>query len=82
MFAPLMLALLENLDQVTWTYTDTQGEFHSQTITTEDAMAILRNSVMTYQGEDPNALPDSIKDFAASPAAFQKLCDLCTWHFA
>lgn len=82
MFAPLMLALVENLDQVTWTYTDTQGEFHSQTITTENAMAILRNSVMTYQGEDPNALPDSIKDFAASPAAFQKLCDLCTWHFA
>ena len=82
MFAPLMLALVENLDQVTWTYTDTQGEFHSQTITTEDAMAILRNSVMTYRGEDPSALPDSIKDFAASPAAFQKLCDLCTWHFA
>ena len=82
MFAPLMLELVENLDQVTWTYTDTQGEFHSQTITAEDAMAILRNSMMTYRGEDPNTLPDNIKDFAASPAALQKLCDLCAWHSA
>lgn len=76
--AVIMLALVENLDQVTWTYTDTAGSFHSRTVTAEDAADLLREQISYYASEEEAAscgavLLDSVKDYAASPADLQRL---------
>lgn len=76
--AVIMLALVENLDQVTWTYTDTKGAFHSRTVTVEDAMDLLREQVSYYANAEEAAscgavLPDSVKDCAETPADLQRL---------
>lgn len=75
--AVIMLALVENLDQVTWTYTDTKGGFHSQTVTTEDAVKLLREQFDSFTDEEAASygavLMDSVKDYAATPANFQRL---------
>ena len=65
--APLMLSLVDNLDQVSWTYPVVMDsllytETRTRTVTTESA------SVQWAEG-------GSIKECAASPASFQKLCD-------
>ena len=62
--APLMLALVDNLDQVSWTYT-TDGapqSVQTRTVTAEEA------SQRWAEG-------GGIKDCAASPASLQRLCD-------
>lgn len=75
--AVIMLALVENLDQVTWTYTDTAGVFHSQTVTTEDAISLLREQFSIFTDDEAASygllLLDDIKDYAATPADFQRL---------
>lgn len=75
--AVIMLALVENLDQVTWTYTDTVGVFHSQTVTAEDAVRLLREQFSAFTDEEAAAygllLLDDIKDYAGTPADFQRL---------
>lgn len=75
--AVIMLALVENLDQVTWTYTDTAGVFHSQTVTTEDAVSLLREQFSIFTDDEAASydllLLDDIKDYAATPADFQRL---------
>ena len=59
--APLMLALVDNLGEVSWTYRTQDGALQTRTVTLEEANA---------------GLSQSVKDYAASPAELQQLCDL------
>lgn len=64
LLAPQMLALVGNLDQVSWTYSlerDGAGEMQTRTVTAAEAAATAGEA--------------DIKACAASPAAFQALCD-------
>lgn len=77
--APLMLALVDNLGEVTWTYTDTRGgEFHTRTVTVEDANAYIRERYERLQelGVPDLVLLDSVKDYSSSPANLWRLCDI------
>jgi hypothetical protein len=57
--APLLLALVDDLDQVSWTYPDASGETQTRTVTVEDAACW--------------GAAGSIRDCAESPAALQRL---------
>lgn len=73
--APQMLALVDNLDQVSWSYTDSEGNRQTRTLTLEAANARLLELTAAYNersGTDWAPL-DSVKDYAGSAAAFQKL---------
>ena len=59
--APLMLALVDNLGEVSWTYRTQDGTLQTRTVTLAEANAGLSRSV---------------KDYAASPAELQQLRDL------
>lgn len=77
--AAQMLALVGNLEEVGWTYTDLDGEFHSECITLDEVNALLPEWTAAYNeafGTDWEALP-SVKDYADSPAKLQTLTDLC-----
>ena len=59
--APLMLALVDNLGEVSWTYRTQDGALQTRTVTLPQVN---------------EALPRPVKDYAASPAQLQQLCDL------
>ena len=59
--AVLMLALVDNLGEVSWTYRTQDGAAKTRTVTLADANA---------------GLPQSVKAYAASPAELQQLWDL------
>lgn len=59
--APLMLALVDNLSEVSWTYRTQDGASQTRTVTLAEVNA---------------ALPRPVKDYAASPAELQQLIDL------
>lgn len=59
--APLMLALVGNLGEVSWTYQTQDGAARTRTVTLPEADA---------------ALPRPVKDYAASAADLQQLLDL------
>ena len=59
--APLMLALVDNLGEVSWTYQTQDGAARTRTVTLAEADA---------------ALPRSVKDYAATPADLQQLLSL------
>ena len=74
-YAAQMLALVENLSEVGWTWTDEDGAFHEDFITVEEVNALLpewTDLCNAEYGTQWTALP-SVKDYAASPAALQKL---------
>lgn len=71
----LMLALVENLEVVGWTWEDDEGVFQQRTITLEEAeadLAELYAYANSVNGTDWTA-PESLKDCADSPAALQRL---------
>ena len=77
-YAAQILALVENLGEVGWTWTDEDGVFHEEFITLEQVNALLPEWTETYNSEYGThwqALP-SVKDYAASPAALQKLMNI------
>ena len=79
-YAIQLLALVENLDEVGWTYTDHQGEVHSGFITVKEANALLPELTdaynRTHAGCDWRPLP-SVKDYYnAPPVELQKLVDI------
>ena len=81
--APVLLALVGNLEEVRWTYTGEDGVAVTHTMALERADAALPNWVEAYntvRGMDLPAL-ESIKDYAASPAAMQQLLDLALFGF-
>lgn len=59
--APLMMALVDNLGEVSWTYRAQDGALQTRTVT------LLQVN---------EALPRPVKDYAASPAELQQLLDL------
>ena len=59
--APLMLALVDNLGEVSWTYQTQDGTTRTRTVTLAEADA---------------ALPRPVKDYAASAADLQQLLNL------
>ena len=82
-YAPLMLALVENLDEVGWAWTDRLGQAHSAVLTLDEANAALPEWVAAYNaeyGEDLTPLP-GVKDYADSPAGVQQLRSILSAAF-
>ena len=76
--APTLLALIGNLGQVQWTYAAPDGTAVTRSVTLEEVDAALPDWIAAYDldaGADWTA-PESVKDYAASPAAVQQLIDL------
>ena len=77
-YAAQMLALVENLGEVGWTWTDEDGVFHSDILSLEEVNALLPEWTAAYNeanGTDWEPLP-SVKDYADSPAALQRLLEI------
>ena len=74
-YAAQLLALVGNLSEVGWTWTGEDGVYHEEFITLEEVNSLLPEWTDDYNAEYGAqwvALSD-IKDYAASPAALQKL---------
>ena len=81
--APALLALIGNLGQVQWTYAAPDGTAVTRSVTLEEADAALPDWIAAYDldaGADWTA-PESVKDYAASPAALQRLLELADFGF-
>lgn len=88
--SPTLLALIGNLEQVQWTYAAPDGTAVTRSVTLEEVDAALpdwieaRNlarNLISPDGEPDWTAPESIKDYAASPAAVQRLIDLTDYGF-
>lgn len=80
-YAPLMLALVDNLDEVGWSYTTAGSSgktFCQGVLTLEEANARLPELTARNDYEYGRAWAElaSVKDFAATPAGVQVLTDL------
>lgn len=73
-YAALLLALVENLDTVTWRCPDAQGESQSFSLSCAEVESLL-SAAAGERGLEPYLRP-SIKDYAASPAALEQLLAL------
>lgn len=83
--APTLLALIGNLERVQWTCALSDGTYHTQAVTLEEvdealpdwieARNLARN-LISPDGEPDWTAPESVKDYAASPAALQRLLEL------
>ena len=76
-------ALIGNLGQVQWTYAAPDGTAVTRSVTLEEVDAALPDWIAAYDldaGADWTA-PESVKDYAASPAAVQRLIDLTDYGF-
>lgn len=81
--SPLLLALIDNLEEVRWMYLRPDGITQSQTVTLEEVNAALPAVVSAYnadRGTDWEA-PESVKDYAVSAAALQQLAALSECGF-
>lgn len=88
--APALLALIGNLEQVQWTCALSDGTYHTQAVTLEEvdealpdwieARNLARN-LISPDGEPDWTAPESVKDYAASPAALQRLLELTDFGF-
>ena len=88
--APALLALIGNLGQVQWTYAAPDGTAVTRSVTLEEADQALpdwieaRNlahNLIRPDGEPDWTAPESVKDYAASPAALQRLLELTDLGF-
>ena len=73
-----MLALAGNLGVFSWTYTDSKGQSHAESITLEEVNALIPDLVELYNGiygTDWTA-KDSVKDYAESPFALEQFREL------
>ena len=81
--APALLALIGNLGQVQWTYAAPDGTAVTRSVTLEEVDAALPDWIAAYDldaGADWTA-SESVKDYAASPAALQRLLELTDFGF-
>ena len=83
--APTLLALVGNLERVQWTCALSDGTYHTQAVTLEEVDEALPDWIearnlahsLTSPDEEPDwTAPESVKDYAASPAALQRLLEL------
>ena len=82
--APQMLAVVGNLGTVSWTYQDADGNTQTRTITLEEVDAQLPELAAAYNaanGTDWLVL-ESVKDYAQSPIALQRLDAICWQLYA
>lgn len=88
--APTLLALIRNLERVQWTCAMPDGTYHTQAVTLEEVDEALpgwieaRNlahKLMNPDDESDWTAPESVKEYAASPAAVQRLMDLTDFGF-
>ena len=82
--APQLLALVGNLGTVSWTYQDADGNTQTRTITLEEVDAQLPELAAAYNaanGTDWLVL-ESVKDYAQSPIALQRLDAICWQLYA
>ena len=88
--APVLLALIGNLEKVQWTYAAPDGTAVTRSVTLEEVDAALPDWIearnLAHDLISPDDAPDwtvpeSIKDYAASPAAVQRLIDLTDYGF-
>ena len=88
--APALLALIGNLERVQWTCALSDGTYHTQAITLAEVDEALpgwieaRNlahDLTSPDGEPDWTAPESVKDYAASPAAVQRLLELTDFGF-
>ena len=82
--APQLLALVGNLGPVSWTYQDADGNTQTRTITLEEVDAQLPELAAAYNaanGTDWLVL-ESVKDYAQSPIALQRLDAICWQLYA
>lgn len=80
-YAMQMLALVGNLEEVGWTYTDSSGVLHTHVVTLSDADALLPALTEQYNAvHDTDWSPlASVKDYAASASALRQLYNL-SWQ--
>ena len=72
-----LLALVGNLSEVSWTYTDVTGEVHTGAVTEADYLPLIENPLPGYGGvPSPQELDvqDSLKDYTDTAAHFQRFC--------
>ena len=82
--APSLLALIGNLGQVQWTYAAPDGTAVTRSVTLEEVDQALPDWIEACNldcHQDSSEVgtdwtPESVKDYAASPAALQRLMDL------
>lgn len=88
--APSLLTLIGNLGEVRWTYAAPDGTAVTRSVTLEEVDAALPDWIearnLAHDLISPDDAPDwtvpeSIKDYAASPAAVQRLIDLTDYGF-
>ena len=88
--APSLLALIGNLEQVQWTYAAPDGTAVTRTVTLEEIDEALPDWIearnLAYHQDNSEdgtdwIAPESVKDYAASPAAVQRLVDLTDYGF-
>lgn len=77
-YAWLMLALVDNLETVSWTYPDEGGAVQTRTVTLAESGAMLTEWTSVYNAENGTdwAALDSVKDYTASAADFERLLDI------
>lgn len=76
--AAQILAVVENLGYVSWTYTDESDTLHTETVTLKEVNDLLPKLVARYNARYHTGWTarDSVKDYAASPAALEQLSRL------
>ncbi len=88
--APSLLALIGNLGEVRWTYAAPDGTAVTRSVTLEEVDQALPDWIearnLAYHQDNSEdgtdwIAPESVKDYAASPAAVQRLMDLTDYGF-
>lgn len=88
--APTLLALIGNLGEVRWTYAAPDGTAVTRSVTLEEVDQALPDWIearnLAYHQDNSEdgtdwIAPESVKDYAASPAAVQRLMDLTNYGF-
>lgn len=72
-----LLALVGNLGEVSWTYTDVTGEVHTGAVTEADCLSLIQDPLPELDGAPFSwelDIQDSLKDYADTAAHFQRLC--------
>ena len=80
---PQMLALVDNLNEVTWTFPTADGHTVSKTLTLDAVNSRLAEWTAAYNAASGTqwAARDSVKDYAQSPAAFQQLSAVLKYRY-